>query len=65
MSKPKSIYLKDFEVKLIKNLKDPFKQNKAFESKQVENSERISMEDAKNINGKVLNNYEQVIKTAS
>tara|TARA_A100001015_G_scaffold18327_1_gene21239 strand:+ start:605 stop:1183 length:579 start_codon:yes stop_codon:yes gene_type:complete len=31
MSKPKSIYLKDFEVKLIKNLKDPFKQNKAFE----------------------------------
>ena len=31
MSKSKSISLKDFESKLIKDLKDPFKQNKAFE----------------------------------
>lgn len=31
MSKSKTISLKDFESKLIKDLKDPFKQNKAFE----------------------------------
>ena len=31
MSKSKSVSLKDFESKLIKDLKDPFKQNKAFE----------------------------------
>ena len=31
MSKSKSIYFKDFESKLIKDIKDPFKQNKAFE----------------------------------
>ena len=31
MSKSKSISLKDFESKLIKDLKDPFKQSKAFE----------------------------------
>ena len=31
MSKSKSISLKDFESKLIKDLKDPFKKNKAFE----------------------------------
>ena len=31
MSKLKNISLKDFESKLIKDLKDPFKQNKAFE----------------------------------
>lgn len=31
MSKSKTISLKDFESKLIKDLKDPFKKNKAFE----------------------------------